>query len=72
MTAEDERLGSDAMGVQGSRASFEGVLAGGGGFSDQDDQHELTPEPDVGDLLSASFSWNPGSCRSSHRLPMRR
>jgi len=59
MTAEDERLGSDIWGVLGSQASFEGVLVGGGGFSDQDDQHELTPELDVGDLLSASFFLEP-------------
>jgi len=32
MTADDERLGDDAMGVQGNRASFAGVLAGGVGF----------------------------------------
>ena len=31
----------------------------GGGFCDQDDQHKLTPEPDVGDLLSASFFMEP-------------
>jgi len=60
MTADDERLGNDAMGVQGSRASLEGVLAGGGGFGDQDDQRELTPEPDVGDLLSAFCFLEPG------------
>jgi len=60
MTAEDERLGNDAMGVQDSRASLEGVMADGGGFGDQDDQRELTPEPDVGDLLSVSFFLKPG------------
>ena len=32
MAADDERLGDDAMGVQGSRASLAGVLAGGVGF----------------------------------------
>jgi len=31
-TTDDERLGDDAMGVQGSRASLAGVLAGGVGF----------------------------------------
>jgi len=32
MTADDEHLGDDAMGVQGSRASLAGVLADGVGF----------------------------------------
>jgi len=48
------------VGVQGSRASLAGVLASGVGFSYQDDQRALTPEPDVGDLLSVSFSLEPG------------
>ena len=60
MTCNGERLGDDVMGVQGSRASLAGVLAGGVGFGDQDDQRVLTPEPDVGDLFSASFSLEPG------------
>ena len=59
ITADDERLGDDAMGVQVSPSSLEGVLAGGGGLRDQDDQRELTPEPDVGDLLSVSFFLEP-------------
>jgi len=48
------------MGVQSSRTSLAGVLAGGVGFGDQDDQRALTPEPDVGDLLRASLSLEPG------------
>jgi len=32
---------------------------GGGGFGIQDDQRELTPFPDVGDLLNASFFLEP-------------
>jgi len=32
MTAYGERLGDDAMGMQGRRASLAGVLAGGVGF----------------------------------------
>jgi len=60
MTANDERLGNDAMGVQGRRDNLEGVLAGVGGFGNQDDQRELTPDPDVGDLLNASFFLEPG------------
>jgi len=55
MIADDKRLGNDTMGVQDSRTSLEGVMADGGSFSHQDDQRELTPEPDVGDLLSVSF-----------------
>ena len=31
-----------------------------GGFGNQDDQRELTPDPDVGDLLIASFFLEPG------------
>ena len=48
------------MGIQGSRASLAGVLANEVGFGDQDDQCALTPEPDLGDFLSASFSLEPG------------
>ena len=31
-------------------------MAGGGGFGIQDDHRDLTPFPDAGDLLNASFS----------------
>jgi len=48
------------MGEHGSRTSLAGVLAGEVGFGDQDDQRTLTPEPDVGDLVSASCSLEPG------------
>ena len=54
-TTNDERPGNDAMGVQGERADAEGLLADGGGFGNQVEQLELTPVPDVGDLLKASF-----------------
>ena len=60
MTANEERLGNDAMGVQGRRDNLEGMLAGGGGFGNQDDQRELTPDPDEGDVLNASFFLEPG------------
>ena len=59
-TCNGERLGDDVMGVQDSQASLVGVLAGGVSFSDQDDQRALTPEPDMGDFLSVSFSLEPG------------
>ena len=36
------------------------MLAGGVGSSEQEDQRALTPEPDMGDLLSVSFSLEPG------------
>ena len=35
-------------------------MAGGGGFGIQDDHRELTPFPDAGDLLNASFFLEPG------------
>jgi len=57
MTANDERLGNDAMEVEGTRANLEEVLAGEGSFGNQDDpsQRERTPVFDVGDLLNASY-----------------
>ena len=54
-TTNDERPGNDAMGVQGKRADAEGFLADGGSFGNQVEQLELTPVPDVGDLLKVSF-----------------
>ena len=47
------------MGVQGGGADADGVMAGGGGFGIQDDHRELTPFPDAGDLLNASFFLEP-------------
>jgi len=54
-TNNDESQGNDAMGVQGGGADADGVMVGGGGFGVQDDHHELTPFPDAGDVLNASF-----------------
>jgi len=59
-TNNDERQGNDAMGVQGGGADADRVMAGGGGFGIQDDHRELTPFPDAGDLLNASFFLEPG------------
>ena len=47
------------MGVQGGGADADGVMAGRGGFGIQDDHRELTPFPDAGDLLNASFFLEP-------------
>jgi len=54
-TDNDEQQGNDAMGVQGGGADTDGVMEGGGGFGIQDDHREITPFPDEGDLLNASF-----------------
>ena len=58
-TSNDEHQGNDTMGVQGGGADADGVMVGGGGFGIQDDDHELTPFPDAGDLLNTSFSLEP-------------
>jgi len=47
------------MGVQGGGADADGVMVGGGGFGIQDDHRELTPFPEAGDLLNASFFLEP-------------
>jgi len=57
--SNDERQGNNAMGVQGGGADADGVTAGGGGFSIQNDHCELTPFPDAGDLLNVSFFLEP-------------
>jgi len=41
--------------VQGKSVDAEKVLAGGGGFGNQVDQHELTSVPDAGDPLDPSL-----------------
>jgi len=58
-TNNDERQGNDVMGVQDRGADADGVMAGGGGFEIQDDHRDLTPFPDAGDLLNASFFLEP-------------
>jgi len=65
-TNNDERQGNHAIGVQGGGADADGVMAGGGGFRFQDDHRELTPFPDAGDLLNASFFLEPAV---SEKLP---
>ena len=68
-TTDDEGQGNDTTGVQGERADAEGLLADGGGFGNQVEQLELTPDPDVVYLLS---SWTQGSrsCSLCHWIRM--